>query len=275
MDNIIFLNHNYLPSNEAHVSIQDRGLLLGDGIFETIRVFKGQAKFLKLHWQRLSQSANIIQIPFNLNFDELVTICENLLLKNDRTSEDSLFRLTLTRGQATRGLIVNNSNPTLLITNQLYTPELNPNYSLSIAKIKRNHTSPLANIKALSYLDNILARQAAPQYSDCLFLNLLNHVACTSIANIFVVKDNHIFTPSISDGVLPGITRKLIIDIAKQQQLKLNEKSFDLDFLLNADEVFITNSLKLIQSVHQVDQHRFNQFEMSQKLTAYLNDYLK
>jgi branched-chain amino acid aminotransferase len=252
---VIFLNNQFVPATEAHISVTDRGFLLGDGLFETIRIYKGRAVFFSQHFLRLTTSANFLNIPLFQTEEQLQNIIQELLEKNNIANNDAVVRLTLTRGSGQRGLALpQETRPTLLIAVFPYEPAAT-HCKLIVSSIRRNELSPLANIKSLNYLDNILVYQEAVKQNadDALMLNTRDNVACTTTANIFMIKDNILFTPKVSDGVLPGIMRGVILDTASTLSITAQEKSISLEELKTADEIFLTNSVKRLFVVTKID----------------------
>lgn len=253
--NIIFLNNQFLPANKANIAINDRGFLLGDGLFETMRIYNGNPLFLTEHWERLQQSAKILDISLHLSKTEIKKIILELLEHNRLSGLDAVVRITLTRGSGERGLsFTKKVKPTLMVTTFIFQP-INIPCKLVVSKIPRNEFSPLSNIKSLNYLDNILANQYAVKMNadDALMLNTAGNVASTTSANIFMIKNNTIFTPKISDGILPGIMRAHIIKKCADLNFEVFEKTFNLDHLKTANEIFISNSLIGIRVVYQLD----------------------
>lgn len=227
----------------------DRGLLLGDGIFETIAVFDGKPVWLAEHLERLVEAAATLGIPVDhTNID--VAIAETLRATPHR---HGILRITLTRGTGVRGLAANGSTPSLLVTlspwvkGLLFAPA-----KLMTSMIRRNETSPAARLKTLSYIDNILAAReaAAANCDDALLLNTKGQVAASTIANVFMLKDGRLATPPLSAGILPGIARRKLLTLtqAEERDIAPAELSF-------ADALFLTNSLRLVRPVHALDGH--------------------
>lgn len=225
----------------------DRGLLLGDGLFETIAVFNRTAIWLGDHLDRLMAGAVALGLPVDRN---VITggIAQVL---GQAPAPHGILRITLTRGPGLRGLAAAASRPSLLITvapwasKMLFAPAM-----LSTSSIRRNETSAASRLKTLSYIDNIIAAReaAAIQCDDALFLNQRGLVASTTIANIFILRDGWIVTPQTSDGVLAGIARKKLLELPHAE-----ERPVTLTELLAAEAVFLTNSLRLIRPVHSLD----------------------
>lgn len=253
---MIFLNGHFLPENEAKIAPSDRGLLLADGLFETMKACLGRVLFAEKHWERLKKGADYLDIPLTLSLVELNRIIEELLLQNKLTKDTASLRLTLTRGPGPRGLVPpQNLQPTLLLTADRWVPPA-LFASLKVVTVRRNEFSPLAQIKSLNYLDNILAKREAllSGATEAVLLNTKGNIAEASAANIFCINtQGEIMTPSLSDGALPGVTRQIVILLAHRLSLTVFEKSLTMADLSQAREIFLTNSLIGIQAVDQVD----------------------
>jgi branched-chain amino acid aminotransferase len=229
------------------VDASERGLLLGDGLFETVAVFNRVAVWLADHLDRLMAGAEALGLPADRG--AIAEAIGEVL----RAAPDGhgILRITLTRGPGLRGLASKAVQPSLLITlapwtsKMLFAPAM-----LSTSSIRRNETSPASRLKTLSYIDNIIAAReaAAIRCDDALFLNHQGLVASTTIANIFVLRDGWIATPRTSDGVLAGIARKKLLGLAKAEERPVTPQE-----LLDAEAVFLTNSLRLIRPVHSLD----------------------
>lgn len=253
---IIYYNGKTIDSSSFQLSVEDRGLLLGDGLFETIRIYNGHALLLDRHWQRLVQSANKIYLQLPISYLELKTAIAELLIGNDLHAKDAVVRFTVTRGSGPRGLLPPlETKPTILLMVFPLVKVEKKVMTLHISTILRNEHSPLAQIKSLNYLDNILARMEAEQQGadEALLVNTAGNVTCASAANFFMVKKDILYTPSIEDGVLPGITRAIVLEIAQKQGLGVKVGTLSKDKIVEADEVFITNSLLGILPINYID----------------------
>lgn len=276
---IIFFNNEYLSSDAAHLAVNDRGFLLGDGLFETLRIYSGRALFLEEHWKRLVSSADFLEISVPISVDQAENIIDELVQKNQLCGKNASARITLTRGSAPRGISIPSHNePSLLIT--VHPLKLEEESSTAIiSTILRNERSPLSKIKSLNYLDNILARREAEKagVNEALLLNTQAKLSEASTANIFMVKDGIIFTPPIEDGALPGITRQIVLDLSKKLGLLVKINSINARELEMMEEVFLTNSLIGIRPLVAVNGKVFNQQKIG-KITQYLknefNDYI-
>lgn len=239
----IYLNDQIISDDTPLISHQDRGFLLADGLFETFKIIDRTAVYLSEHLDRLFHGANILGISHSITFEKISKAILDLIEKNKLDGTVLSARLTLTRGVGPRGLLPPDPiSPTVLLTISPYVAAPDRPYTLWVALNRRNEFSVLSNIKSLAYTDNVLGRIEAEKNGadDVLFLNTKGFVACTSCANIFIVKNNILITPSISDGVLPGITRQKVI---QESTMPVQERSITLDECRDADEVFITNSL--------------------------------
>ncbi len=243
---IAWLNGALLKSAKARIDPLDRGFLLGDGLFETIAARGGKILRLPAHLARLRRGCEILDLPYpaiDLEAALAATLAANKLA-------DSVLRLTLTRGAAPRGLWPKEkSEPTLLITAQAMPDAPMPARCVIATVTRRNEHSPLARIKSLNYLDNILARREASERGadDAILLNTAGFVAETSAANIFIVKNGKAFTPPVAVGALPGVMRAAIIEAGLAE-----EKSLKLWDLFAADGVFFTNSFG-VRAVASID----------------------
>lgn len=225
----------------------DRGLLLGDGIFETIAVFDGKPVWFADHLDRLQSGAKSLGLPADRNRIE-TAIAETLSAGPHR---HGILRVTLTRGSGVRGLAADGNAPSLLVTlsawvkGMLFAPA-----TLVTSTIRRNETSPASRLKTLSYVDNILAAReaAAAQGDDALLLNTRGRVAATTIANVFVLSGGRLTTPPVSAGILPGIARRKLLTLTQAEERDIAPAE-----LLAADAVFLTNSLRLVRPIHGLD----------------------
>jgi branched-chain amino acid aminotransferase len=236
--------HYYLNgsiTSESKISIHDRGFLLADGLFETLKIIDNQPEYLNEHLARMAAGAKVLGIPFELRAEQIIQAISELIALNRLDDQSLCARLTLTRGPGPRGLLPPaDLQPTILLTIAPYSPPPDRPVILSLASNRRNEFSSLSTIKSLAYSDNVLGRlEAASQGADdCLFLNTRGLVACTSCANIFIVKNGVLITPPVSDGILPGIMRAQII-----AQRGAIERSITLDECREAERILVCNSL--------------------------------
>jgi aminodeoxychorismate lyase len=262
MQNIIYFNNEFIPSQQATLHPADRGLLFGDGLFETMRIYKGAALLLKRHWHRFIQGARILEIPVPVSIvasEMLNQIILQLLNANDYAGQDAIVRLSVTRGHGVREIFpAQPLTPTVLMTLAPYQPAQKSAITAHISSIHRNEKSPLAQVKSLNYLDNILARREANLMGadEAILLNSVGNVAEAATANIFMVKDKQIKTPKISEGALPGVMRQIVLEAAAKAQMLITEEVITVEELMHAEEIFVTNAVLGIMPVEQVNAQR-------------------
>ncbi len=257
---IVFLNDKYIEEDRAQISVDDRGLTLGDGIFETLKATEGEIHLFKQHYTRLKKSADYFGFPFQLNQDQIQEICIQLLEKNNLMQKTAALRITLTRGQSHRGIAIDdNAAPTLLITALSFQiPE--GSIRLMVSQIKRGSFALTSKHKTLNYLENIMARKAAVEqgFNDALLLNEKDEIVCTSVANIFFVKSEEVFTPALSGGALAGVMRANVIASCIDKKITVHETQISFADIGQFDSCFITNSLIGVRVVASIDAIKFN-----------------
>lgn len=234
----ISVNGKILSADDPVVPAADPGLLYGYGVFDTLRVYKKSPFMLDRHIERLLSAAQSININAKPYEGRLYEWMKEFIHELDIT--DFIVRITVTKGAYETPCIVITGRP------HTYTHKHYENgFSVCISSIKRNAHSPLAKIKSLNYLDNILARHMANEegFDEALMLNGDDFLCECSMSNLFFVKDERILTPALYCGVLNGITRTLVIEtIAPYLKLPICEGEFKIENLTYADEAFITNS---------------------------------
>lgn len=259
MEPKVYINGKLYPKEEAKVSVFDHGLLYGDGVFEGIRCYNGNIFKLEEHVDRLYDSADAISLKIQLTRDELKEAIINTLKANNL--KDSYIRLIVTRGVGKLGLDpFNCETPQLIIitdTIQLYPKELyEKGLDAIIVKTIRNHSKALnPTIKSMNYLNNILAKIECLNAGavEGIMLNTDGYVSECTGDNIFIVKDSEIITPPVSAGILIGITRNVVIELAKEAGVAVKEEQMTQDDLFNADECFLTGTAAEIIPVANID----------------------
>lgn len=264
----INFNNKIILSDTPCISHNDCGFTLGHGIFETILVKKNTFPALSYHWQRLKTSAPIIDIAIPFSYQELETMLSELIIENNLQDKIAGARLTITHGRVDRGLIpIHIPKPNFLISVFECAKTINRPLSVLIAKTKKNEHTAAAKIKSLSYLDNILAKQEAinKKYDEALLLNTASNVADCSVCNIFMIKNQHIFTPPIADGALPGVIRRILLTECNCL-FPIIEKSISCEEILTADEAFLTNALMGVKFIGKINETEFHSFEVAKKI---------
>jgi branched-chain amino acid aminotransferase len=235
-----------LPDSETGISINDYGFLFGYGVFAGMRAYNGKVFRLDTKLERVRESAEKLGIKTDIPaykdaVGEIIT-ANNL--------QSALVRITVTSGEGPASPDPGKcTGTTVLITATEYTPFPEETYEKGIraivSSVRRNSQSPASVIKSLNYLESIMARKEARDASvdNVVQLNDKGKVAEASNGNLFLVKDSILKTPSISCGIIPGIVREAILELASQLNIKAVETEFELDELLAADEAFLTNVL--------------------------------
>ncbi|HRD71220.1 MAG TPA: aminotransferase class IV [Legionella sp.] len=232
-------------------AIDDR-IFLGEGLFETLRVANANPCFSQLHWQRLHASAAKLGIPFDITPDDWL---EHLILQIKR---DNLYnggiKAILSGGQAPRGLGERGLVSQLVFQTFNYSSVSHPVRLMSSSWL-RDRANPLYQIKSVNYLEAIMARRLAQTkgMDDVLFFNLDQCATETTCANLFLIMDNSIITPPVSDGLLPGITRSRIISMCARNNIPFLETSVSKSMLEKAEVIFTCNSLNGIRCVLAID----------------------
>jgi branched-chain amino acid aminotransferase len=255
---MIWLNGRLVAREQAHIDIADRGLLLGDGLFETLRGYGGHVFKLEDHLGRLARGAAELGIPLPLDVPDIAGAVLETLEAHHLDAASAALRVTLTRGPGQRGLLPpEDPRPNLIISASAYHPTV-PDGGFSVLtarRARRNEGSLTARLKTLGYLDHIVAQSeaAAEGADEALLLNNKNAVACGARSNLFAVIKGTLLTPAIEEGALPGITRAAILHLAKELSVEAAETRLTLGDLAKAEEAFLTNSLLEIVPIRRVD----------------------
>ncbi len=241
MARLIWLNGALCPAGAARIDPADRGLLLGDGVFETVCVRAGRPTHLARHLARMREGAAVLGIvpPFP---DKDIRAAGEALLRAEGLAA-AVLRITLTRGPGPRGLLPPDpARPTLMIAASPMPPSASAARAIVARTTRRNEHSPLSRIKSISYLDSIVARReaAASGADEAILLNTAGFVAEASAANIFLVRGGEVLTPPVADGALPGIARALILEAGIARECRLGTAD-----LLACEAAFTTSSLGL------------------------------
>lgn len=244
------------PIEAVRIDPNDRGFLLADGVFETMRARDGRILRLERHWARLSDGARLLDIPLPLDESGLAAAARELLLANGFARGEAALRLTLTRGPGPRGLAPpERPTPTLLLAAFPMPEPVAPARAVLVKAVRRNELSPSSRIKSTAYLDSILAlREAVAAGGDEAFLcNTAGRLACAAAANLFLVVEGRIWTPSVGEGALPGVTRAVLLERARAEGWLTVEAEVPRHLLARAEEIFTTNALRGIRPVASVD----------------------
>jgi branched-chain amino acid aminotransferase len=255
----VYVNGKLVPADQATVSVFDHGLLYGDGVFEGLRSYAGKVFRLAEHVDRLYESAQAIQLAIPLARAEMCAAIQDTVTSNG--IEDGYVRAVVTRGVGTLGLDPTKCRqPQVIIIAdaiQLYPVELyERGLEIITTSVIRNHPAALSpRIKSLNYLNNILAKIEGLQ-AGCIEALMLNHIGevaeCTG-DNIFLVKRGTLHTPPLEAGILEGITRNAVIDLAHEANIPVSERPMTKHDVYVADECFLTGTAAEIVPVVKVD----------------------
>jgi branched-chain amino acid aminotransferase len=256
----VYINGELFNKEDAKVSVYDHGLLYGDGVFEGLRSYSGKVFRLNEHLERLYDSAKAICLEIPISMEQMAADVNSTLAANK--IDDGYVRLLVTRGAGTLGLDPNKtSDPQVIIIADhitLYPPEFYENgLEIVTASTIRNHPAALnPRIKSLNYLNNILAKLEGLQ-AGCVEALMLNHkgevAECTG-DNIFVVRDGVLCTPPIDAGILSGVTRAVVMQLAVNDGVQVREIAMTRHDVYVADECFLTGSAAEVIPVVKVDQ---------------------
>ena len=255
----IWLDGKLVDREDAKITVYDHGLLYGDGVFEGIRVYNSRVFELDAHIKRLYESAKAIRLTIAISQNELAGAVEETVKANSVTN--GYIRLVVTRGVGTLGLnpfVCKNSCIFIIADSiQLYPEELyEKGMRIISATTVRNH--PLAippQAKTMNYLNNILAKIEALDNNvpEAIMYNHEGYVAEASGDNVLIVKDGVIYTPPAEAGALPGITRSIVIKLAKEENLQVVEKNLTRFDLYVCDEFFLTGTAAEVIGIIEVD----------------------
>ena len=243
---IVLLNGQFVPEEQAVVSVFDRGFLYGDGLFETLRVFNGKPFRWAQHMERLQQGAEFLKIPLTFTPERLRDFATGLVARN--SMPDSLLRLTLSRGVGVRGYSPKGAeSPALVMSlHPALAPEAgnHPRWRLVTSSSRLPANEPLARFKTCNKLPQILARSEADlvHADEALLLNTNGDVVEASSSNLFWIQNGTIRTPPLPSGILPGVTRAVVLELCSRIGLEAREASVRLKQLRHAEGVFLSLS---------------------------------
>lgn len=254
---LVYLNGDYLPINEAKISVLDRGFIFGDGVYEVIPAYGGKALRFEHHMQRLQNSLDAVRITNPLTNAQWQKVLDKLI--SETGSEDQYLYLHITRGVASRDhRFPDETKPTIFVMSSVLQPVepalLEKGVSaVTLDDIRWQH----CNIKAIALLPNILLRQQAVD-QDAMEAILIRDGDITegAASNVFIVSDGVIKTPPKGKKLLPGITRDLVVELAKTHNMPVEEVAITEKEFLAADEVWLTSSTKEILPVTRINEQQ-------------------
>ena len=236
------------------------GVAYGFGLFETIKVHNKKLIFLEEHVKRLTNSCNRINTSFSYKLKDIERYSNALI--NSNLIVNGALKLLYIKNKDKFDLVISINDKTYSKKDYLN------GFSLSFTNFKKNPYSLLTYLKSNNYMENLLARNEALNkgYDEVLFLNVHDKICEGAISNIFFIKENIVFTPSNSCGILEGIARNKVISLCNKFKIKIVIGEFSVSELIKADEVFVTNSLMDIMPVSKIENITYHNREMTNKL---------
>ncbi|MBZ5751195.1 MULTISPECIES: aminodeoxychorismate lyase [Metabacillus] len=256
----IYCNSQFIKDSEATISPFDHGFLYGLGAFETFRVYKGFPFLLHDHLKRLQNAINELGISYKIDADEVVEMIQHLLRLNHCEEEDVTVRYNISAGNGEVGkLLQPYDSPTVLCFLRKAPMIQRVEKDAAILQLRRNTPEGKERLKSHHYLNNVLGKRELRETPDVegIFLTEQGYVAEGIVSNVFWVKDDIVYTPSVETGILNGITRRFIIKGLENLNIPLREGFYTQGDLLDATEVMITNSSQEVIPVKRVRDATF------------------
>lgn len=276
---LVYINGNFFPETEARIPILDHGFLYGDGIYEGIRAYGGYIFRLKEHIDRLYESAKTLAIEIPLSKKEMMETCAEVLRRNHIA--DGYLRLIVSRGIGRLGMDPRKcEKPTVVIIPASYVVTfagLKP-LKVIVASIRRTPQFCVpTSAKTLNYINNILARIEAinANVDEALMLDWRGYVAEGCGDNIFIVKKKKLITPPLTAGILGGITRQVILEVAIRLGLEVEERDLTTHDLYNADEAFLTATGVEVHPIGEVDGRKIGTGEVGAITRIIVDEFKK
>jgi aminodeoxychorismate lyase len=241
---LVFLNGQFLPEAQAVVPVNDRGFLLGDGLFETMRVVGGKPFRFAQHLERMTRGADFLKIQLPFTPKELEKFAAQLIEQNKMP--DAILRVTLTRGAGERGYAFNGESKPTVVMALHAAPSLQNHveWNLVTSSFRIPAADSLSSFKTTSKILHIMARAEANEKDadEALLINTNGEVAETTSGNLFWIYDDKICTVPTGRGVLPGITRAIVLEICQALGLQTNKRVIKPEALRNSTGIFVTQS---------------------------------
>lgn len=252
------------PSAEAVISVMDHGFMYGMGLFETFRTYGGEPGLLDRHLKRLNEGCRTLGIPYEADAERIRKEVTELLVLNGLS--EGYVRLTVSAGEGPLGLTTEDYvQPTVILYVKPLPPLDSTLYTqgkrLWRLRTRRNTPESEVRLKSLHYMNNLLARRELAIYeqvssahlpSEGMLLTAEGHLAEGIASNLFFAEQGRLYTPEIGTGILPGVTRAIVMELAARCGLSLEEGRYPWDRLWTADEIFVTNSVQELVPVTQL-----------------------
>lgn len=261
-----WINGKVLPEAKAVINVREEGLRYGNGLFETVRIYHRIPAFLSRHLKRMYHSAEIL--GFTPTYPESVIIFAATRLVHLNQVADGILRI-----YSTPESFWITTSPHIPYHETMYQSGM----SALLTDLRRNESSALVGLKTINYLENILAKRKASSlnFDEAIFLNTKGNIAEGTVSNIFLLKEEKLITPSLASGILPGITREVVLELALENHMIVEERDVAKTELFSADECFLTNSLMEIMPLIKVGTKGIGSGKPGRVTTELLNKYRK
>jgi branched-chain amino acid aminotransferase len=263
MNENIYLNGKIVPSEKALISVSDHGFLYGYGLFQTMRAYNGKLFLVDRHIKRLHEAAKVIGLEEKIKNIDFIKACNETLAANGL--KEARVRLTVTNGDGEAlPWVDKGGQPTVVVTAAPYTPlseeQYNTGFKVGIASVRRMKQSSFSAIKSINYLLNVMARMEATEkgLDETIILNDEGYIAEGGGSNVFFVQEGKLITPSADMGIIPGITREVVIDLANKLSIGVREGPVGIGIIKRCEEAFMTNAVIEIMPVTQVSDNEGN-----------------
>jgi branched-chain amino acid aminotransferase len=263
MKEMVYLNGSLVPREKAKISVSDQGFLYGYGLFETMRAYNGRIFLLNRHIKRLYEAAGVIGLEYKIRDINFEKVCNETVAANKL--KEARVRLTVTNGDnAALPWTDKGGEPTVVVTAVPYISFVDDKYNLgfkvNIASVRRMKQSPLSAMKSVNYLLNVVARMEAAEkgLDETIILNDEGFIAEGGGSNIFFVQEGKLVTPSTDSGIIPGVTRGVVIELAAGLGMDVREGPVGIGAIKRCEEAFMTNAIIEIMPVTQVSDNEGN-----------------
>jgi branched-subunit amino acid aminotransferase/4-amino-4-deoxychorismate lyase len=267
------MNGKILPLSEASIGLLDYGLLYGFGLFETLRAYGGAPFMLGDHLRRMNRSMIELGLEFRVDSDEISSAVTRLINEAGLAQVNSRIRIAMTPGEGSpTGNIQSCTSPNLWIMASQISEDMDARFSAGVDAVvyprPRSVVGWLSQMKISSYVDNVIARRYAMARGafEALFMDSSGRLLEGAVSNLFMVMDSEITTPPAEMGLLPGITRGVVIDMAAEKGIEVVERAIEREEILRAKGCFITNSIIEISSLSSIDGHTMRRSGMVDEL---------
>lgn len=275
---LVFLNGKFVPEEKAVVSVFDRGFLYGDGLFETIRVLNGKPFRWPQHWERLRQGANYLKIKLPFSSNKLLAFADELIAKNKMP--DALLRLSLSRGIGAPGYLPKNASKPTLAMSLRPAPKIGrripAQWRVIVSSSRLAAGDPLARHKTANKLPQVLARAeaAAAGADEAVLANTDGFVVEGASSNLFWVGRGAIGTPPLRAGILPGVTRAIVFEIAAQLKIPVRQQNIRRGELARMDGVFLSLTSLGIVEAKSLDGKTLKKSSVTRQIARAYHDIL-